>query len=131
MTIDEALLSVGEFGRGQLRQFCLVSLVWVPGESLAPILDGSACVVDHALQDAPYDAPPASARKPSAALNMFPLCAPAAIQTLVTVFLAEDPVARRWWRCVEPGDKVCEAALLAPMPHVCTLPREAWQWTRR
>ena len=31
MTIDEALQSVGEFGRGQARQFLLVSLAWIPG----------------------------------------------------------------------------------------------------
>ncbi len=55
----------------------------------------------------------------------------AAIQTLVTVFLAQDPVSKRWWRCTDPGDQICQAALAAPVPDVCGLPREAWQWTRR
>lgn len=55
----------------------------------------------------------------------------AAIQTLVTVFVSIDPVAQRWWRCVNPEDKVCRAALASLKPDVCGLPRNAWQWTRR
>ena len=58
-------------------------------------------------------------------------CRAAAIQTLVTVFTAMDPVAKRWWQCVDPDDKVCRAALASLKPDVCGLPREAWQWTRR
>lgn len=56
---------------------------------------------------------------------------PAAIQTLVPIFLAEDPVSRGWWECTDLEDSECAAALAASRPDVCSLPREAWKWTRR
>ncbi len=51
--------------------------------------------------------------------------------TMVMVFSGRDPVQARMWRCVDPDDTGCAAALAAPSPDVCGLPRGSWQWTAR
>jgi len=49
----------------------------------------------------------------------------------VMVFSGRDPVTARMWRCVDPQDAACAAALAAPVPDVCGLPSSLWQWTAR
>lgn len=90
VTIDEALVSVGEFGRGQLRQFCLVSLVWIPGQCrpgpcvliiLVFAFGAKSCRLPHVAAVHGTSGVP----KPRAAL-------------MLTVFPARQPPPRRWSR---------------------------------
>ena len=53
------------------------------------------------------------------------------MRTQVMVFSGRDPVMSRMWRCVDPHDAACAAALAAPAPDVCGIPRSSWQWTAR
>ena len=56
----------------------------------------------------------------------------AALQTLLVVFAGLDPLRAGLVACAAPADKACQAALAQPgYPAVCSLPREAWQWTNQ
>lgn len=122
LSVDDALVAVKEFGRGQQLQTLLVS---VPAAAVRrgrmpppPVRAGRPLVAPSTA----HFPPPRSSQVGLAWVL-------AALHTLAAVVFATlDPLRRvdHGAFCRSPEDEACRAALAGG--RLCDLPRDAWQW---